>query len=209
MLCPPNKQPFRFLCIVEKHSASERHPENAVSPPLQRPCATLCCARYPHRESYCLTAAEPNLRDYPLPQVCRLLMETPRPVGDSTTTTTTTATTSAAAGGDTFVCPDVAAAEGTTPLQWACWGAHLSTCKLLFERGADHRSVNAYGCNVAHWCGLSGDVEVCRCVRACVCVCVCVCGCGCFGETWFGSCDVWCFFLPPRAACFCLWRGTI
>ena len=64
MLCPPNKQPFRFLCIVEKHSASERHPENAVSPPLQRPCATLCCARYPHRESYCLTAAEPNLRDY-------------------------------------------------------------------------------------------------------------------------------------------------
>lgn len=66
-------------------------------------------------------------------------------------------------GGErTFVSPDVTAAEGTTPLHWACWGAHLATCRLLFERGADHRSVNAYGCNVAHWCGLSGDVDVCR-----------------------------------------------
>lgn len=61
---------------------------------------------------------------------------------------------------------DTPAAEGTTPLHWACWGAHLSTCRLLFERGADHRRVNAYGCTVAHWCGLSGDVDVCRCVVA-------------------------------------------
>ncbi|CAM9789163.1 unnamed protein product, partial [Scytosiphon promiscuus] len=66
--------------------------------------------------------------------------------------------------GSRYVCPDVAAAEGTTPLHWACWGAHLSTCRLLFERGADHRSVNAYGCNVAHWCGLSGDVEDARAI---------------------------------------------
>lgn len=143
-------------------------------------------------------------------------METPRPVGDSTTTTTTTATTSAAASGDTFVCPDVAAAEGTTPLQWACWGAHLSTCKLLFERGADHRSVNAYGCNVAHWCGLSGDVEVCRCVRACVCVrvfvcvyvcvCACMCGCGCFGETVrLTRCLM--LFSPPHELHACLHQG--
>lgn len=110
------------------------------------------CERYIHR-----------LREL-YAQVCRVLLETPRPVSDSTTTT-------AAADGGTFVCPDVAAAEGTTPLQWACWGAHLSTCKLLFDRGADHRSVNAYGCNMAHWCGLSGDVEVCRCVGVWVCGC--------------------------------------
>ncbi|CAM9932164.1 unnamed protein product, partial [Ectocarpus sp. 13 AM-2016] len=98
-------------------------------------------------------------------EVCRLLLETPRPVD-------TAAAISVVGGGDgtfvspggdrTFVSPDVTAAEGTTPLHWACWGAHLATCRLLFERGADHRSVNAYGCNVAHWCGLSGDVDVCR-----------------------------------------------
>lgn len=123
----------------------------------------LCCERV-------LTLPPPNQpRTYARinTQVCRLLLETPRPVGDS-------ATTAAAAAGDTFVCPDVAAAEGTTPLQWACWGAHLSTCRLLFDRGADHRSVNAYGCNVAHWCGLSGDVDVCRFVCVLVCVCVVV-----------------------------------
>lgn len=58
--------------------------------------------------------------------------------------------------------PNISVADGTTAMHWACWGAHLSTCKLLLKRGADHRLVNAYGCNMAHWCGLSGDVEVCR-----------------------------------------------
>ncbi|CAN0082210.1 unnamed protein product [Pylaiella littoralis] len=105
-------------------------------------------------------------------EVCRLLLETPRPLSVDGSSAAAAATAAAAAsfgGGGTpgvdvadFVCPDVAAAEGTTPLHWACWGAHLSTCQLLFERGANHRSVNAYGCNVAHWCGLSGDVNVCR-----------------------------------------------
>ncbi|CAM9992869.1 unnamed protein product, partial [Hapterophycus canaliculatus] len=99
-------------------------------------------------------------------QVCRLLLETPRPVDSAAAAPATgDAGTGTGTGSDTgsrYMCPDVAAAEGTTPLHWACWGAHLSTCRLLFERGADHRSVNAYGCNVAHWCGLSGDVEVCR-----------------------------------------------
>lgn len=146
-------------------------------------------------------------------QVCRLLLETPRPVIDDTAAVTAvtdvtkvaavtevavvtavTAVTAATAvtkvtaevaavaegtpvtaahrkademaGGFavSYADPDAPAAEGTTPLHWACWGAHLSTCRLLFDRGADHRRVNAYGCTVAHWCGLSGDVDVCRCV---------------------------------------------
>ena len=135
-----------------------------------------------------------------LSQVCRLLLETPRPVDTPATAvatvretavtevtavtaaTSVTAVTEVATGterktvttnhlkGDemtsgfavSYADPDVPAAEGTTPLHWACWGAHLSTCQLLFDRGADHRGVNAYGCTVAHWCGLSGDIDVCR-----------------------------------------------
>ncbi|CAN0101593.1 unnamed protein product [Ectocarpus sp. 12 AP-2014] len=105
-------------------------------------------------------------------EVCRLLLETPRPVDTAAAVSVVGGGDGTLVGGDgtlvspggdrTFVSPDVTAAEGTTPLHWACWGAHLGTCRLLFERGADHRSVNAYGCNVAHWCGLSGDVNVCR-----------------------------------------------
>lgn len=115
-----------------------------------------------------------------LSQVCRLLLETPRPVDNDTAVTAVeekadtevTAGTASHCKDDevtggvsvSYAGADTPAAEGTTPLHWACWGAHLSTCRLLVDRGADHRRVNAYGCTVAHWCGLSGDVDVCRCV---------------------------------------------
>lgn len=166
-------------------SNSKRRPSKRTAwlVPLPRPCPSLCfCC--------CSTFHEPtaSTRGWmsTWQQVCRLLLETPRPASEADASSAAPAVAEAspapasasaapapaAASGapaapaarDTFVCPDVAAAEGTTPLHWACWGAHLSTCRLLFGRGADHRSVNAYGCNVAHWCGLSGDVEVCRCV---------------------------------------------
>lgn len=91
-------------------------------------------------------------------QVCRLLLETPRPANggrDSDSSATGEVV-------DVYIGSDIPAAEGTTPFHWAAWGAHLSTCRLLLSRGADHRRVNAYGCTVAHWCGLSGDVDVCR-----------------------------------------------
>lgn len=97
--------------------------------------------------------------------MCRFLLDTPRTETD-------------VHGGDglspeaqdgfnkRYIDPNVSAAEGTTPLHWACWGGHLETCQLLVSRGADHRKVNAHGCNVAHWCGLAGEVSVCRSVPA-------------------------------------------
>lgn len=108
-------------------------------------------------------------------KVCRLLLETPRPAAeavalprnhhdesDSALSVNGNKQTNDGFSTDRYVHPDVPSAEGTTALHWACWGAHLSTCKMLVSRGAEHRVVNAHGCNVAHWCGLAGDVEVCR-----------------------------------------------
>lgn len=113
-------------------------------------------------------------------QVCRLLLDSPRPTDEITAAVApedANRNKTKKAGdfiGGSYIDPDAAAAEGTTPLHWACWGAHLGTCRLLVSRGADHRKINAHGCNVAHWCGLAGDVEVCRCVctRARLCACV-------------------------------------
>lgn len=93
-------------------------------------------------------------------QVCRLILETPRPCNRR----------SNSINAESYLSADATAAEGTTPFHWAAWGAHLSTCQLLITRGADHRKVNAYGCNAAHWCGLSGDVEVCRYYRTSDCL---------------------------------------
>lgn len=92
----------------------------------------------------------------PHEKVCLLILETPRRCNSRSNSN----------NAGSYLSADTSAAEGTTPFHWAAWGAHLSTCQLLLSRGADHRRVNAYGCNAAHWCGLSGDVDVCRYYRA-------------------------------------------
>lgn len=103
-------------------------------------------------------------------QVCRFFLDTPRPPAGAPEDEEKEDVTACAGRVDVYLTPDVAAAEGTTPLHWACWGAHLATCRLLVSRGADHRKVNAHGCNVAHWCGLAGDLDVCRFERICFCL---------------------------------------
>lgn len=46
---------------------------------------------------------------------------------------------------------DILAKGQVTPLQLAIWQAHLPTCRLLVELGADPHYVNSWGCALPHW----------------------------------------------------------
>jgi ankyrin repeat protein len=45
--------------------------------------------------------------------------------------------------------------DGTTPFHLACFGGNLSAVKLLVEKAANVHAVNEWGCNAAHWIGMT------------------------------------------------------
>jgi hypothetical protein len=50
---------------------------------------------------------------------------------------------------------DEASGEGSTPLHMACYGGQAAVAKYLIDHGADALSSNEWGCNAAHWAGMT------------------------------------------------------
>ena len=46
---------------------------------------------------------------------------------------------------------DSVTVDGTTAFCWACWQNHQEIMKYLYDKGADVRKVNSFGCNAVLW----------------------------------------------------------
>jgi Ankyrin repeats (3 copies) len=52
---------------------------------------------------------------------------------------------------------DERSGDGTTPFHLACFGGHAIAAQYLLDHGADPCAKNDWGCNAAHWVGLSSS----------------------------------------------------